>query len=465
MGEAPLAARFREHFQALLSSFGSSPARLVVALSGGLDSAVLLHLLRFQLPEPRPHLTAAHFDHRMRAGSESDAAWVAGLCRAWCVPFDSGAAGTRLRSEDEARTARYAYLHEVLGRKKGELLLTAHHADDQAETVLFRILRGTGIAGLRGIPDRTPEGVMRPLLPYWRQELAEYAEKSGIRWRTDPTNESLGPARNRIRHVLLPEIEQSVAPGARRSLVRLAELARESEEAWELAVQEIEDRIVAVEDGVVLVARAELRQYHPTIGTRILRKALRRFGTVPGRIGTRSALQFITDAPSGRKLRLPGGVLISTEFAYARIERETEPVEDRPVLIGPLEGEREQSHLLRLGGRSYRVEVRLVEAGSAGSDTRLARWEVGFPYERLRLPLRLRARQAGDRLLTPVGRRSLKKLMIERRVPAGERNARPVLEDSAGEILWVGGLGPAPTERVVAGEKQLHIAILDEPGG
>lgn len=462
MGEAPLEARFREHLQTLLASEARAPAGLLLALSGGLDSTVLLHLLRFHLPDSPFDLSAAHFDHRMRPESSQDAAWVVGLCRAWSVPLEVGHAERPLRSEEEAREARYAFLRSAARRRGAALLLTAHHADDQAETVLFRVLRGTGLAGLAGIPERTAAGVLRPLLPFWREEILEYARRFGIRWREDPTNDTLGPARNRIRRQLLPEIERSVAPGARRSLVRLAALAREAEEAWEVTLSEIESRLLKVEEGSVLVAREELRRYHPAIGTRVLRKALRRFGTVPGRIGTRSALQFITHAPSGRKMRLPGGVMIRTEFAYARLERDAEPVADEPLLIPAIAAGQSHRGTLELGGRHYRVEAWVAGPELEGREAAGARWSIVLPYERHRFPLRLRARRPGDRLLTPAGRKSLKKLMIERRIPVGERGARPVLEDPTGEILWVAGIAAAPTDARPAGP-QLYIAIFDDP--
>src|SRR5690606_29170549 len=125
---------------------------LLVAFSGGLDSTVLLHLLRFSWPGSA--LTAAHFDHRMRDGSAEDAVWAARQCASWGVDFELGVADRELRSEADARTARYTFLR-ALAVDRTAAIVTGHHADDQAETVLFRILRGTGIHGLSGIPART----------------------------------------------------------------------------------------------------------------------------------------------------------------------------------------------------------------------------------------------------------------------------------------------------------------------
>ncbi|HEX8392306.1 MAG TPA: tRNA lysidine(34) synthetase TilS, partial [Longimicrobium sp.] len=227
---ASLTDRFRRELDAL--GLRGTGAHVLVALSGGMDSVTLLHLLRFAADDGALRVSAAHFDHAMRPGSDADARWVAGLCRAWGVPLRSARADSAPTSEAEARDARYRFLRAAQADVGATHLATAHHADDQAETVLFRVLRGTGLRGLAGIPAADGTGLVRPLLPFWRAELRAYARAAGLRWRTDPSNAGLDPARNRLRHRVLPQAER-VAPGARRALVRLAALARDDEAAWE----------------------------------------------------------------------------------------------------------------------------------------------------------------------------------------------------------------------------------------
>jgi tRNA(Ile)-lysidine synthase len=458
MGEATLEHRFGAALRRV--GTGERPVHLLVAFSGGLDSTVLLHLLRFASPGLPLRLTAAHLDHGMRSSSAADAAWARGLCAAWQVPLESGTARRPLRGEAAAREERYRFLWRTAARLGAERVVTAHHADDQAETVLFRILRGTGLAGLRGMPPATRAGLVRPLLDVWREELAEYAHRHDLAWRTDPTNATHSPARNRIRLRLLPEIEREVAPGARRSLLALAELARESEAGWREMLNPLWREIVRRDGAALVIARAQLRGYHPAVQVRLLRRALRRFGLVPPRLGTRSALQFITHAPSGREMQLAGGVRIRTEFDDARMEIVGAAEPDVPLVIHRPEVGEPVTGEVRLGGAGYRVSALLADAGTALDDAD-ARWRLRLPAGGLHFPVTLRARAAGDRLSTPGGTKSLKKWMIERRVPRSERATIPVLVDAAGAVLWAGGLTARPDASAADDGLSLHLAIAD----
>ncbi len=449
MGERPsFTRRFLDHLPALGVGEG---APVLVALSGGADSVVLLHLLRFAARGIA--VSAAHFDHAMRPESERDARWVAGLCRAWDVALVADRSHRPLRTEEEARDARYAFLRAARERAGAEWIATAHHADDQAETVLFRVLRGTGIAGLAGIaPVDEARRLVRPLLPFWRAELRRYAREHGLRWREDPTNAVADPARNRIRLELLPLVERTIAPGARRGLVRLAELAREDEVAWEALLAAEAEGLAKEEEGAIVLVRERFAGYDSAVAARLLRGLLRRLGTVPDRDGTRSALRFIRTAPSGRELVLAGGVRVTTEFGAARLERTgTHPPPDLPLLIDAPGG----SGTCRIGGRERRVAWWTGDdgRGAGGCAVTLAAGEVA-------LPLLLRGRLPGDRVRTPAGGRTLKRLLIDRRVPRGARARVPVLADAQGRVVWVPGLAqcvraPSP------GEPGLTVEITD----
>jgi tRNA(Ile)-lysidine synthase len=445
----PLEDRFRDSLRALGVARG---AHLLAAVSGGADSVVLLHLLRYAADDLALTVAAAHFDHAMRAESAEDARWVEGVCGAWGVPLVAARADRPPRSEADAREARYAFLAEARARMGADWIATAHHADDQAETVLFRLLRGTGPAGLAGIaPVDADRHLIRPLLPFPRAELRRYARRHGLRWREDASNARLEPARNRIRHQVLPLIERTVAPRARAALVRLADLARDDEAEWRALLREEMRGLVREEGGALVLVRERLSGYDSAVAARLLRGVLRRLGAAPDRDGTRSALGFIRTAPSGRTLELPGGVRITTEFGEARIERVAPPaLPDAPLVIA---GERGQG-TCRIGGRELRVAWR--PAGEASADGGCAA-TVGIGAAEL--PLLLRGRLPGDRVRTPAGTRTLKRLLIDRRVPRQLRARVPVLADARGRVCWVAGIVPAPPP--APGEPGITLEIDD----
>jgi tRNA(Ile)-lysidine synthase len=458
MPTRPQRPTFADRFRRSLDALGvrGADAHVLVAVSGGCDSVSLLHLLRFAAEDAGPRVTAAHFDHAMRPGSERDAAWVRGLCAAWGVPLAQGRAEAAPRTEEEARDARYAFLRRAQAEAEATHLATAHHADDQAETVLFRVLRGTGLPGLAGIPPTGDGGLVRPLLPFWRAEILRYARSAGLAWREDPTNALADPARNRIRLRLLPDIERHLAPGARRSLARVAELAREEVEAWDAVLAPVLADVLREDEGALVLVRERLAVYDWRVAARVLRAALRRVGARPDRVGTRLALQFISHAPSGRSCTLPGGVRITTEFGLARLERATGEAPpappDEPLVIERADAGEAR---FRIGGAEW--TARWCAEGEGGvDDGRTMRMAI----DRVRFPLTLRARAPGDRVRTRAGTRPLKKLLGEARVPLRKRGTLPVLADAAGAVLWVPGVARAEGCAPAPGEPSITLSVF-----
>ncbi|HEX6909566.1 MAG TPA: tRNA lysidine(34) synthetase TilS [Longimicrobium sp.] len=449
---------FAERVRRSLDGLGvrGTGAHVLVAVSGGCDSVSLLHLLRFAADDPTLRVSAAHFDHAMRPRSDGDAAWVRGLCRAWGIPLAEARADVAPRTEEQARDARYAFLRQAQRACGAAFLATAHHADDQAETVLFRMLRGTGLPGLAGIPVSGPSGLVRPLLPFWRAEVRTYARDNGLRWLADPTNALPDPARNRIRLRLLPYIERHLAPGARRSLARLAQLAAEDAAAWEAVLRPILAETLREEDGALVLVRERLTAYDWALRARVVRAALRRLGAAPGRTGTRLALQFISDAPSGRVLTLPGGVRITTEFGLARVERVAgEPADSIPDAPLVIHAAGDGAGRFVVGGRagSARWACGPADADGGGTTARIG-------LEGARFPLTLRGRAPGDRIRTRAGTRPLKKVLGEARVPLRARRALPVLADADGAVLWVPGIAQAHETAPRPGERAITLTII-----
>lgn len=452
VGPATAADTLRRRFRAHLDRTGllAEGQHVLVALSGGLDSVSLLHLLRFALPAVRA--SAAHYDHAMRVRSDADAAWVRGLCTAWCVPLESGRAPRRPAGEADARELRYAFLHDVAERVHADVIATAHHADDQAETVLFRLARGTGMTGLAGIPARRGM-VVRPLLPFTRAELRAYARVVGLRWREDPTNVQLRYARNRIRHVVLPALE-AARPGAARRIARSAARVAEAEAAWRVIVSEaVHSVMVRRDEQGFTLAREQLRAYHPHIRARVLRHLLGDLGSRPDRSGTRVAVEFINSGGSGSRVELAGGVVLEREFDRLILRRARAPVDaDAPLEIRAAE---RGSGTFRAGGQAHAVHW-APAATPAGPGH-----AASFDPSALRFPLELRVWRAGDRIRLRYGSKKLKKLFQERRLGRAQRARVPVLSDAAGRVLWVPGLAQSEDARPVAGSAVFEIRVMD----
>jgi len=452
--EADLAARVA----ARMSARGHlvTGERVVVAVSGGLDSMALLHLLRFGRGLPKLELVAAHFDHRMRPESREDALWVEGLSRAWNVPVEVGEAEVPMTSEEAAREARYAFLEAVRVRTGARWILTAHHADDQAETVLFRIARGTGLAGLRGIPARRGV-ILRPLLSFWREELEDYVRSAGLAPRVDSTNEERRFARNALRHDVLPQLEASVAPGVRRALVRLALLAAREERAWlALVTGFTEAAIIECSEDRIVLSRSVLLGYPSAAAARVLRVLVRRLGSGLDEAGTQAAVEFARSRESGRGHSLPGGLVLSREFDRLVIARAVARGADQFLEIGTVgSGE----GWFEVGG--HRVAARW------SLEALVPEWvskHEAFAAARIVFPLRFRSWRSGDRIRMPYGSKKLKKVLSEARIPVSGRGQVPVLVDREGRVLWLPGIARASGTEPVAGEETFHIGIRNEGG-
>ncbi|MEX2528349.1 MAG: tRNA lysidine(34) synthetase TilS [Gemmatimonadota bacterium] len=448
----PLSHGFRSHLAEL-----GAPRRgesLVVAVSGGLDSVVLLHLLRFTPRLPSLTLHVAHFDHGWREESWEDAAWVAGLCRAWGIPFRLGRPERpeRILGETRARVARYDFLKQVREEVGARWILTAHQADDQAETVLFRAFRGTGLKGLRGIPEVREPGLLRPLLPFFREELQGYARSVGLTHREDPTNLSGHGARSVLRRDILPRVEAEVAPGARRALVRLAKLAREWEEGWETVLPILLDRVVAERnDHRIVVARESLLSYHSSIAEAIFRALAEDVGSYLDRAGTRRALEFTIEGTSGSRMDLPGGVTLAREFHRLVLSRAEEKPDDQCLTV---EAPEAGTGMLVLGGHDLRVWWGAHPSGSP-------RLSHLFPLDKLVFPLHLRGRRPGDRIRLPYGTKKLKKLFMEARIPRGLRDRTPILLDGRDRVIWVPGVAHARQMEARAGQEGFFMGMGD----
>jgi tRNA(Ile)-lysidine synthase len=296
-----------------------TPARgetLVVGLSGGADSVALTDVLASLQRRHGFRLVAAHLDHGLRPGSVEDAAFCHALCATLGVPFRGGSAPVRDRAsrekgglEQAARHERYSFLRRVKDDEGAAWVAVAHTQDDQAETLLLRLLRGAGASGLAGMRRRHGD-LARPLLGVPRLRVLEHLRARGLAWREDPSNADPAHLRNRVRHELIPYLDQRFNPRVREALARTAALL--ADEASYLAAQaEALVAGIASRDGEGLVLdRRQLAAAPTALARAAVRLALQRAGGLVGidRGHVDRLLRVAASAaPAGRHLRLPGG--------------------------------------------------------------------------------------------------------------------------------------------------------------
>jgi tRNA(Ile)-lysidine synthase len=297
--------------------------RLLVAVSGGIDSTALLEALGELAPEFGLELVVGHVNHGLR-GAEADADQSLVAAQAARLGLRFGARRVdpgRLRRgrpsarrptlQEAARRVRYAALRELADELGAGPIATAHTADDQAETVLLRLLRGTGPAGLGGIPERSPDGrVVRPLLGVPRREVETFARERGLTWREDPSNRSPRFARSRLRERWLPELARDFNPQLLRALVDLAEAHRRENEWAEAEVAREAARRLEPDPEGLWIEAAGFALLPEALARRLVRGALHRAGA--GRDVSRRhllrALAFLRRGRPGARLELPGGL-------------------------------------------------------------------------------------------------------------------------------------------------------------
>lgn len=265
-------------------------SRILVALSGGLDSVVLLHLFRNTALHLHNNLYAAYIHHNLRPEASGEQEFCDRLCQEWQIPFrtasvfpDSLADARSLSLEEAARTLRYQALEDIRAELGADYIATAHHQDDLAETLLWKIFRGTGLDGLAG-PRRRRGNLIRPLLDFSRASLAEYARIHRLDWKEDSSNQDLSFDRNYIRHQLLPVILERF-PAASRKMAELAVQAERESSDWQYRIDQLMEVLRPEKDCLVLPL--SLRpQYSQALWYRVMVRFLQRLEQRGARLRT-----------------------------------------------------------------------------------------------------------------------------------------------------------------------------------
>ena len=425
------------------------PAQQVgVAVSGGADSVCLLYVLLELAPRWDLHLSVLHLDHGLR-GEESrqDAEFVRGLADRLGLPFtprETAVAQSPDNLEQAARQARLAFFRETIAGGGVQRVATGHTRSDQAETVLFRFLRGSGSAGLAGIRPVTSEGIVRPLIEVGRSEVRQFLLERGIAWREDSTNSSLQFARNRIRHELLPQIAREWNPAICETLANTADWALAEEAWWDAEIDRLASRHLTTSNDAILLHAGLLATLPLAVARRLVRRAMEAAkgdlrGIDFGHI--RSVMDLARSTEGHGRLQAPG-LDIFRSFEWLRFGRPgaggLETRNYRLTLAVP--------GTVRVPGSSLAISLELIDKSgpSVSPDWVYTSWVGGLDWQRLSGSLELRNWRPGDQY-QPVGysgQEKIKTLFQQARIPLWERRHWPVVTDGS-TIVWARRFGPA----------------------
>jgi len=420
--------------------------RVGLAVSGGADSVFLLHALHELAPRWNLKLSVVHLEHGIRGqASRADAEFVRNSATLFALPFllraaDVPALGGNL--EQAARHVRQAFFSDLIARATLDRIATGHTHNDQAETVLYRILRASGLTGLAGILPVTDAGIVRPLLEIRRDEIETWLRARGIAWCEDETNRDPSYARNRLRHEILPLLRQTFNPRLDDALSHLAILAQDEERYW---TTELDAHAVPTARWPVLDA-SELAGFPTAKARRIIRRAIQHAKGDLRQIDFAHVERILDMARSAKghdQVRLPG-VEVIRSFNWLRFATSTCQRGLGPTLSLPIHA----PGSVELPGSSTRITLRLLENAGlpAGCDTVVndLDWQRVTLSDRAPYSLELRFWRAGDQY-RPVGQSKPEKVKVffqRARVPLWERSNWPIITYN-GIILWARRFGVA----------------------
>jgi tRNA(Ile)-lysidine synthase len=414
--------------------------RIAVAVSGGADSVALLRRLLQERHALGLVLSVTHVHHGIRgAAADEDAAFVGGLAAAHSLPFhlhraDAPAAAASLHEtlEEAARNLRYAFFRELIADGSVDAVVTAHTLDDQAETVLHKLLRGAwteGLSGIHPVLAVEPGSVLRPFLENTRTTIEAWLLEIQQPWREDASNQDMAHTRNRIRRELLPLL-RTFNPQIAVQMARLASISADEEAYWQGELSRLLPPLLLPgrptrgggrsasthpEEETVAIEQLRLRELHPAVARRVVRAAALRLGA---RLSFDQTEQLLAMGESrAGKFELPGGITVERSLREIRLTRSSAPAIPGPAYAFPIPG-----------------EIRAPEYGLCLRGERAQEGVVGAAAV-------LRPWKAGDRVTLAHGRGTKKvaELLDRLHVVGGPRKNWPVVEWD-GKIVWMRGV-------------------------
>ena len=444
--------------------------RIVVAVSGGSDSIALLKVLEMVSDEYRLTLIAAHLNHGLREEAGYEEQFVRGISNEMMINFEcktvditSIKKGSGKSTEDISRIVRYQFLNDVAKKYQAQKIALGHHLNDQSETVLINFLRGSGPEGLKGMLPVRDSLYIRPLLGVSRNEILSFLDSHKIPFMNDTSNTEDVFLRNRIRHLLIPELKEKYNPKLEESLNNMAEIMRLEDDYMKMITDNtLSEWDVEPDDDEITIRISELKKYHKAIQRRILKVLLRRSTPNSQGIGyphIKAVLDFAyRNHPSGY-LNLPHNIEVSREYDSLVISGWKE--------FGKINIGKKSDHLyfeVTLPGSVNVAQLGIIIKFSFVEPPVQIKADenniVYMDYDRIVLPLIIRTGKPGDRI-QPLGMKGTKKIksfFIDEKIPINKRKIFPLLLDKE-SVIWI--VGMRLSERVKITEKTRQILKVE----
>lgn len=417
--------------------------RLLVAVSGGIDSVVLLYIMYSLKRDLNISLGVVHFYHKVRIyGCKTDFFFVKKMAENFTLPFIFGAGDVPAMAkkhgkslEEAGREARYDFFYSLIDKSDWNKIALAHTASDQVETFFMRLIRGSGLNGLAGMSGAREEKFIRPLLSVWREELEDYAGKNDLFYREDQTNKDCYFFRNKVRNKLIPYLEKEFNPRLSEGIYRLTDILKEENNFLNNLTEDLlKELLISQENDKVILNTDKLLNCHKALRRRLIRFVLNKF------IHNFSDINYekidkileLMDGETGKLFKF-SHITIRKSYNTLVISEDNEKEEWR-----------EYEKLLSFPGETVSTffGIKIIIKFGRGDEVIRGNNFIGlFDKKKLLPPISLRTRKRGDRF-TPSGMKGKKKIkdfFIDKKIPLVERDKIPII-CSGGKIAWVGGL-------------------------
>lgn len=439
--------------------------RVLVAVSGGVDSVVLLRVLT-ELKEYKLSLGVAHFDHAIRADSVRDAEFVRELAESLKLAYyteradvPTYARAQKLSLETAARVLRAQFLEKTAKTHKFSKIALGHHLNDQAETLLMRLLRGSGLEGLAGIPPvrvlSSALAYVRPLIACTRAEIELFAREHHLIWREDPSNQDRNILRNRIRHELLPLLERHYNPNLVETLGRTAHvLAQAANYLQQIADNELSSLIVDTQRNELQLDLKSFRERPEFLQALILRRALERVKDLQAieSAHIENVLAWLERGGVGEQ-HLPGGLRLLRRHHKVIIttKRSVPSAPFEYALLVPGE-----TVLPQIGWRFCTALISTVPSPLLSKTTLRA----FFDADKIQGDLVVRSRRPGDRIVLKTGTKKLQDFFVDKKISREDRDTLPLICD-AHRVIWIIGWSVNEEYRVTPKTKRVLSILAD----